>query len=237
METWLSRTAMLVGAAGIKKLARARVMVFGAGGVGGYAIEALARAGIGTLGVCDGDTVSVTNLNRQILATVDSVGTKKTDAAKARILSINPNANVRLYPDFYRAENAGDFDLAAYDFVVDAIDSVRDKTALIVNVLSQNISIISSMGAGNRLDPSSFRVADIYETSGCPLARVMRNALKKAGVKKLPVVYSPAAPIVPVEKTPSDPAQKTPPGSISFVPAAAGLIAAGYVVNSILAKI
>ena len=215
-------------------MASARVAVFGVGGVGGYAAEALARSGVGTLDLIDSDTVALSNLNRQIIATHSTVGMFKVDAAAARIKDINPDAVVHTYKVFYTPETEDMFDFADYDYIIDAIDTVTGKIALVMNAQASGVPIISSMGAGNKLDPTAFEVADIYKTSVCPLARVMRRELKKRGVKRLKVVYSKEEPLVPAASDESLPEGKRQiPGSVAFVPSVAGLIIAGEVVKDI----
>lgn len=253
-----SRTELLIGADGLARLAAARVAVFGLGGVGGYAVEALARSGVGTLDLIDNDKVCVTNINRQIIATRETIGQYKVDAAKARILSINPDAAVNVYRVFYMPDTAGQFDFGCYDYIVDAIDTVTGKLELILQADRAGTPIISSMGAGNKLDASAFRVADIYDTRVCPLAKVMRRELKKRGIGKLKVVYSEETPIAPrglfptAEGLSSGAVQageagtqdsenaaagrRQTPGSIAFVPSVAGLILAGEVVKDIIGK-
>lgn len=233
-----SRTELLLGREGMERLARARVAVFGLGGVGGYAVEALARSGVGALELIDSDRVSLTNLNRQILATHETLGQYKADAARARVLSINPEAAVEARRVFYGPDTAGDFDFSGYDYVVDAIDTVTGKLALIQQAQAAGTRIISCMGAGNKLDPTAFRVADIYETSVCPLARVMRKELKRRGVRHLKVVYSQELPLemegtLYQESLAGENARRQVPGSNAFVPAAAGLILAGEVVRDL----
>lgn len=223
MEHPFSRTELLLGAEGVEKLRRATVAVFGIGGVGGYVVEALARSGVGRLHLIDHDTVSVSNLNRQIIATVNTIGRYKVDAAKERVMEINPEAEVCTHKTFYMPETEGEFDFAGFDYVVDAIDTVTGKLALIMQAERAGVPVISSMGAGNKLDASAFEVADIYQTSVCPLAKVMRRELKKRGVRKLKVVYSKEQPVT----------NSRPPGSNAFVPAAAGLILAGEVVKDL----
>lgn len=232
MEDMFSRTRMLLGDEAMARLARARVAVFGVGGVGGYAVEALARSGVGALDLIDSDRVALSNLNRQIVATRDTLGMLKVDAAKARVLSINPDCAVRVFPVFYLPETADQFDFSQYDYVVDAIDTVAGKLQLIEAAKAANVPVISSMGAGNKLDPTAFRVADIAQTSVCPLARVMRRELKKRGVGHVKVVYSTEPALSPA---PSDEetGRRTTPGSVAFVPAVAGLILAGEVVKDI----
>lgn len=219
-----SRTELLVGAEGIEKLKRSRVAVFGIGGVGSYTVEALARSGVGTLDLIDNDKVCITNLNRQIIAAHSTIGEYKVDAAKRRILDINPAAAVNTYKTFFMLETADEFNFFAYDYVVDAIDTVTGKIQLIMQADRAHTPIISSMGAGNKMDPSAFRVADIYKTSVCPLAKVMRRELKKRGIKRLKVVYSQEVPVIKTQ----------PPGSNAFVPSVAGLIMAGEVINDLL---
>ena len=223
MEQPFSRTELLLGAEGVKRLRDASVAVFGIGGVGGYVVEALARSGVGRLHLIDHDTVSVSNLNRQIIATVSTIGRYKVDVARERVLDINPEAKVSVYRTFFVPDKAEEFDFAGYDYVVDAIDTVTGKLALIMEAKQAGTPVISSMGAGNKLDASAFEVADIYQTLVCPLAKVMRRELKKRGVRKLKVVYSREQPV----------SSSRPPGSNAFVPAAAGLILAGEVVKDL----
>ncbi len=232
-----ARTELLIGTEGITRLARSRVAVFGVGGVGGYVVEALARSGIGTLDLVDHDQVSITNLNRQILALHSTLGRYKVDVAKERILDINPNAQVYCHKVFYMPDTAGQFDFSAYDYIVDAIDTVTGKIALIEQAQAVGTPIISSMGAGNKMNPAAFQAADLYETSVCPLAKVMRRELKKRGIKKLKVVYSKEQPLQPAGAVPGedDGPKKPVPGSNAFVPSAAGLVIAGEVVKDLLA--
>ncbi len=236
MEEAFSRTELLLGKEKMEKLRAARVAVFGIGGVGSYTVEALVRSGVGALDLIDSDRIAPSNLNRQIIALRDTLGEYKVDAAKARIASISPDCAVRTYPIFYTPETAGVFDFAEYDYVVDAIDTVSAKIDLVMRAQAAGVPIISSMGAGNKLDPTAFEVADIYKTSVCPLARVMRAELKKRGVKRLKVVYSKEQPISPVSPAsdPASPGKRTVPGSVSFVPSAAGLIIAGEVVKDLI---
>ncbi len=230
-----SRTELLIGAEGVERLKNARVAVFGIGGVGGHAMEALARSGVGTLDVIDDDTVSVTNINRQLLATQKTVGRYKTDVARERILEINPQALVFTHKTFFLPENAEQFDFKQYDYIVDAIDTVSGKIALAEQAQKAGIPIISSMGAGNKMDPTAFEVADIYETSVCPLAKVMRRELKKRGIEKLKVVYSKEKPLIPRESEEQmTSARRQIPGSVSFVPSVAGLIIAGEVIKDLV---
>lgn len=230
-----SRTEMLFGTQALEKLKSSSVAVFGAGGVGGYTIEALARSGIGTLHIIDNDTVSLTNLNRQIIATHETVGMQKTLAAKNRILSINPDCKVFTHDVFYTPETADSFDFSLFDYVVDAIDTVTGKISLVMQSQAVGVPIISSMGTGNKLDPTKFQVADIYKTSVCPLAKVMRHELKKRGVKKLKVVYSQEEPAVLKMQSDEDCGKRrSVPASNSFVPPVAGLIIAGEVIKDLI---
>ena len=220
-----------------RSLANARVAVFGLGGVGGYAVEALARSGIGALELVDSDQVSLTNLNRQILATHETLGQFKADAARDRVLSINPEAEAVARRIFYGPGTAGDFDFSKYDYVVDAIDTVTGKLALIQQAQAAGTPVISCMGAGNKMDPTAFRVADIYETSVCPLARVMRKELKKRGIRRLKVVYSQELPQNPkgalYQESLEGEVRRQIPGSSAFVPSVAGLILAGEVIKDL----
>lgn len=262
MREEFSRTEMLLGSAAMEKLARSRVAVFGIGGVGGYVCEALARSGVGALDLIDKDKVAVSNINRQIIATQETIGREKTDVMRERILSINPQAQVRVYSCFFLPENAGSFPFHAYDYVVDAVDTVTAKIELVMRAKEAGVPIISSMGAGNKLDASAFRVADIYDTRVCPLARVMRRELKKRNVEHLKVVYSEEEPIAPFaqivedmaandkagstesdsnggamdrdgDRTDKEGARRQTPGSVVFVPSVAGLIIAGEVVKDL----
>lgn len=236
MDTFDARTRLIYGDEGMEKLARARVAVFGLGGVGGHAAEALARSGIGALDLCDSDRVTESNRNRQILALRSTLGMLKTEAAAARIRDINPACVLRLYPIFYSPETAGQFDFREYDYVVDAVDTVSAKIGLVMQAKEAGTPIICSMGAGNKLDPSAFEAADLYDTAVDPLARVMRVELKKRGVKRLRVVYSKELPVTPREAVSEDPTGKRKrmtPGSNAFVPAAAGLLLAAEVVAGI----
>ncbi|MBQ2642133.1 MAG: tRNA threonylcarbamoyladenosine dehydratase [Lachnospiraceae bacterium] len=237
MEDRFSRSRMLLGDAAMDRLASARVAVFGVGGVGGYVVEALARCGVGTLDIVDNDTVALSNLNRQIIATVDTVGRDKVGVMAERIRSINPDAVVHAHKCFYLLETAGRFDFAAYDYVVDAIDTVTGKIQLILQAQAAGVPVISAMGAGNKLDPARFEVADIYQTSVDPLARVMRRELKKRGVKSLKVVYSKEEPRRPAGQeageAPEGSSRRSVPGSLAFVPSVAGLIIAGEVVKDL----
>lgn len=230
------RTALLLGEEGVEKLERSAVAVFGIGGVGGHAAEALARSGIGRFLLVDHDRVAVSNLNRQLIATWDTIGKYKTEAMKERILSINPQAVVETRESFYLPENADDFLLETYDYVIDAVDTVSAKLELAVRCEKAGVPLISSMGAGNKLDPTRFVVTDIYRTSVCPLARVMRRELKARGVKKLKVVYSTEEARKPKEgllNQEEKGSRRAVPGSVAFVPSVAGLIAAGEVVRDL----
>ena len=232
-----SRTELLLGADGMEKLKRARVAVFGIGGVGGYAVEALARAGIGALDLIDNDVISLTNINRQIIALHSTVGLPKTDVMAARVRDINPECEVRTYQTFYGPDTAEQFDFAQYDYIIDAIDTVTGKLALAVNAQKANTPIISSMGTGNKLDPTAFTVTDIYKTSFCPLARIMRKELRKRGIERLKVVYSEEEALTPEGVTEELPqGRRSIPGSVSFVPSAAGLILAGEVIKDIVKR-
>lgn len=248
MPDQFSRTELIFGKEAMQKLAASRVAIFGIGGVGGFTAEALARSGVGTLDLIDDDRVCLTNINRQIFATRKTVGRLKIDVAKERLLDINPDMTVNTYKTFYMPETADQFDFTQYDYVVDAIDTVTGKIELVMNADRSKTPIISSMGAGNKLDPTKFQVADIYSTSVCPLARVMRYELKKRGIRKLKVVYSTEKPITPVEDMaisckqhcicPPGTARKCTqrnqiPGSTAFVPSVVGLIIAGEVIKDI----
>ena len=237
MLSQFSRTELLIGKKGMERLSNSRVAVFGVGGVGGYTVEALARSGIGELDLIDNDQVALTNLNRHIIATTKTLGRDKVDVAKERVLEIHPDAKVNIYKKFYLPETKEEFDFTKYDYVVDAIDTVSGKIALVEQANQAGVPIISSMGAGNKLDPTAFRVADIYKTSVCPLAKVMRRELKKRGIRKLKVVYSEEMPIVPeknIEMEQAEPTQKRHvPGSVAFVPSVVGLIIAGEVIKDL----
>ena len=235
MNEQFLRTAMLLGEDAIGKLQSARVAVFGIGGVGGYTVEALARAGIGHIDVIDNDTVSRSNINRQILATHSTIGMAKVEAAKRRILDINPDCQVVMHQVFYTPETEAQFDFTQYDYIVDAIDTVTGKLALVQNAHAVGTPIICCMGTGNKLDASAFQVADISKTSMCPLARIMRKELSKRGIKHLKVVYSQEEALTPTgwEEEAAALGKRQIPGSVSFVPGAAGLILAGEVIKDI----
>ena len=231
-----SRTELLLGNAAIEKLHNSHVAIFGVGGVGGYVVEALARSGVGHLDLIDNDTVSLTNINRQIIALHSTIGQPKVDVMKERVLDINPNADVKAFQCFYLPETRDRFDFSKYDYVVDAVDTVTAKIQLIVQAKEAGVPIICSMGAGNKLDPTQFEVADISQTSVCPLARVMRQECKKRGLKNIKVVYSKEKPVVAaniqnetVELKGNSPA----PGSCAFVPSVAGLIIASEVIKDL----
>lgn len=235
MQEQFSRTAMLLGESAIDKLNNARVAIFGLGGVGGYALEALCRSGIGTLHLIDSDTLSISNLNRQILATHDTVGMLKVETAKARVRAINPNCQVFTYPIFFTPETADALDFSQFDYVIDAIDTVTGKLCLIEKAADAGISVISCMGTGNRLDASALRVMDISKTSNCGLARVMRKELRKRGIHHLKVVCSLEEPLTPVggEEEAAALGKRQIPGSNAFVPGAAGLLLAGEVIRDL----
>ncbi|MGN0465068.1 MAG: ThiF family adenylyltransferase [Lachnospiraceae bacterium] len=238
MLNQFSRTELLLGKEAMERLKNARVAVFGVGGVGGYVCEALSRSGVGAFDLIDNDNVSLTNLNRQIIATHSTVGRAKVEVMRERILDINPKAKVCIHKCFFLPENAAEFDFSKYDYIIDAVDTVTAKLEIIVKAKEANIPVISSMGAGNKLDASKFVVTDIYKTKVCPLAKVMRRELKKRGVKKLKVVYSEEESITPImnedmEEELSLTQKRSIPGSIAFVPSVAGLILAGEVVKDI----
>lgn len=246
-----ARTQLLLGEKAMEKLKNSRVAVFGVGGVGGYSVEALARSGVGAIDIIDDDKVCLTNINRQIIADTKSIGKYKVDVAKERILSINPKCKVTTYRCFYLPENSSEFDFSNYDYVIDAVDTVTAKINLVMQANESNVKIISSMGAGNKLDPTAFMVSDIYRTSVCPLAKVMRRELKKRNIKKLKVVYSKEEALVPekdesiscsshcvcppgTERKCTD--RRAIPGSVAFVPSVVGLIIAGEVIKDLIAE-
>ena len=248
MLNQFSRTQMLLGEESMDRLSNAKVAVFGIGGVGGYVVEALVRSGVGSFVLVDDDKVCLTNLNRQLIATRKTVGKYKVEVMKDRILEINPKAEVEMHQCFYLPENADDFDFKNYDYVVDAVDTVTAKLELIMRAKEAGVPVISCMGAGNKLDPTKFQVADIYKTTMCPLAKVMRRELKKRGVKKLKVVFSTEKPVRPLEDMsiscrtncicPPGAQHKCTdrrdiPGSVAFVPSVAGLIIAGEVIKDL----
>ncbi|MBQ6987405.1 MAG: tRNA threonylcarbamoyladenosine dehydratase [Oscillibacter sp.] len=235
-EGRFSRTELLFGSGGMEKLSRARVAVFGLGGVGGYAAEALTRSGIGALDFVDHDLVSESNLNRQILATSDTVGRYKADVARERALSINPDATVHAHRVFYTPETAAQFDFSRYDYIVDAIDTVTGKLTIAEEAYRTGTPLVSSMGTGNKLRPSMLEVSDIYETSVCPLARVMRKELRRRGIPRLKVVWSREPPLESSADAPARASGRPVPGSTAFVPAAAGLLLASEVVRDLLSR-
>lgn len=232
-----SRTQLLLGQEAMSRLKQARVAVFGIGGVGGYTAEALVRSGIGSIDLIDSDTVSVTNMNRQLFATHSTVGQLKVEVAKKRLLDINPEAVIRTYPVFYTPETADEFDFTQYDYIVDAIDTVTGKLCLAKRAFAVGTPIISCMGAGNKLDGTAFRVADISKTSICPLARVMRKELKKLGISHMKVVYSTEEALTPVgaEEEAAAIGKRQIPGSTSYIPGIAGLLLAGEVIKALAA--
>ena len=239
-ERFSTRTEMLLGQEAVNKLKKTRVAVFGVGGVGGYVVEALARSGVGAIDVIDNDTVSVTNINRQLIALQSTVGQYKVDVIAERIKDINPEAVVHVHRVFYLPETAAEFDFTQYDYVVDAIDTVSGKLMLVEQAHAAGVPIISAMGAGNKLDPTAFRVADIYDTKVCPLAKVMRRELKKRGIDKLKVVYSEEEAMTPAivpgatgEIEDDGSRKKAAPGSVAFVPSVMGLIMAGEVIKDL----
>ena len=223
MDNRFSRTEALLGEKAMERLKKARVAVFGIGGVGGHVVDALVRSGVGAVDIVDSDKVCLSNLNRQIIATESSIGKYKVDVMKERILDINPEAVVNVHKCFYLPEMKDEFDFSQYSYVVDAVDTVTAKIQLVMEAAEACVPIISSMGAGNKLDPTAFQVADIYKTSVCPLAKVMRRELKKRGIKKLKVVYSREQPVV----------KNAVPASVAFVPSVAGLIIAGEVIKDL----
>lgn len=235
MQSQFSRTELLLGSDAMERLYTARIAVFGIGGVGGYAVEALARSGIGTLDLFDHDTVSLTNLNRQIIATHATVGMPKVEAARQRILAINPCAIVNAHQVFYTPDTADQFDFSRYDYVIDAIDTVTGKLCIIQNAVAAGVPVISCMGTGNKLDASALQVTDISKTTFCPLARIMRKELRKRGIEHLKVVYSTEEALTPVgaEEEAAALGKRTIPGSTAFVPGAAGLILAGEVIRDL----
>lgn len=251
MLNQFSRTELLLGHDNMEKLKNARVAVFGIGGVGSFTVEALARSGVGTLDLIDDDKVCLTNINRQIIATRKTIGQYKVDAAKERVLDINPDAVVNTYKTFFVPDTADEFDFASYDYVVDAIDTVTGKIMLVEAAQKAGTPIISSMGAGNKLDPTAFEVADIYKTSVCPLAKVMRRELKKRGIKKLKVVYSKEKALTPIDEAENScrshcicppgsartcTQRRQIPGSTAFVPSVVGLIIAGEVIKDLTVR-
>ena len=239
MLNQFSRTELLFGSEALAKLKKAHVAVFGIGGVGGHVVEALARSGVGSFDLIDNDTVAITNINRQIIATLDTVGQPKVEAMRKRILSINPEAEITLHQCFFLPENKDEFDFGKYDYVVDAVDTVAAKIAIVLAAKEAGVPIISSMGAGNKVNPAMFEVADIYKTSIDPLARVMRQAMKKHHIKKLKVVYSKELPLLQVDELKEEchaeaPKRRALPGSNAFCPSVAGLIIASEVIKDLV---
>ncbi|MCR4605261.1 MAG: tRNA threonylcarbamoyladenosine dehydratase [Eubacterium sp.] len=233
MNDYFSRTEMLLGTEALKTLKNARVAVFGVGGVGSYAVEALTRIGIGAIDLIDNDKVCESNINRQIIATTKTIGKLKVDVAKERIEEINPLCKVTTFGTFFLPETANQIDFSVYDYVVDAIDTVTGKLEIVTQANKAGVPVISSMGTGNKLDPTKFEVADIYKTSECPLAKVMRRECKKRGIKSLKVVYSKEKPLAQDNASENENGRRQTPGSVSFVPSVAGLIIAGEVIKDI----
>lgn len=234
MDNYFSREELLIGKEAIEILKNSRVAVFGVGGVGGFVVEVLARSGVGTIDVIDNDVVDPSNINRQIIATVDTIGQEKVNVVEQRIKSINPNAVVNKHRCFFLPETAKDFDFTRFDYVVDAIDTVSGKIEIILQAKKAEVPVISCMGAGNKLDPTAFVVTDIYKTSVCPLARVMRQKLKKLGVQDLKVVYSTEKAMKPNYPPDMPPQRKAAPGSVAFVPSVAGIIAGSEVIKDLI---
>lgn len=234
MDNYFSREELLIGKEAIEILKNSRVAVFGVGGVGGFVVEVLARCGVGTIDVIDNDVVDPSNINRQIIATADTIGQEKVNVVEQRIKSINPNAVVNKHRCFFLPETAKDFDFTRFDYVVDAIDTVSGKIEIILQAKKAGVPVISCMGAGNKLDPTAFVVTDIYKTSVCPLARVMRQKLKKLGVQDLKVVYSTEKAMKPNYPPDMPPQRKAAPGSVAFVPSVAGIIAGGEVIKDLI---
>lgn len=234
MDNYFSREELLIGKDAIEILKNSRVAVFGVGGVGGFVVEVLARCGVGTIDVIDNDVVDPSNINRQIIATADTIGQEKVNVVEQRIKSINPNAVVNKHRCFFLPETAKDFDFTRFDYVVDAIDTVSGKIEIILQAKKAWVPVISCMGAGNKLDPTAFVVTDIYKTSVCPLARVMRQKLKKLGVQDLKVVYSTEKAMKPNYPPDMPPQRKAAPGSVAFVPSVAGIIAGGEVIKDLI---
>ena len=233
METQFARTELLLGKPALETLAASRVAVFGLGGVGGAAVEALARAGVGALDLIDNDNVALSNLNRQLIATNETLGMAKTEAAKKRVKAIHPDCKVRTHALFYLPETADEIDLSVYDYIVDAVDTVAAKLTLAERAQKLGVPLISCMGTGNKLDPTAFRVSDLFETSGDPLARVMRRECRARGILKLKVVWSPEPPLQPEQSEPQG-NRRAVPGSVSFVPPVAGFVLAAEVVKDLI---
>ena len=234
MSEQFSRTKLLLGEAALQKLAQSHVAVFGIGGVGGYAVEALARSGVGKLDLIDNDTVALSNLNRQIIATHKTLGKYKVDVAAERIAEINPQCQVKTFKTFYLPDNKDEFNFKQYDYIIDAIDTVTGKIGLVMAANEAEIPIISAMGAGNKINPAAFEVADIYQTSICPLAHIMRKELRRRGIERLKVVYSREKPIISRSAITENTNGKMPPGSTAFVPPIVGMIMAGEVIKDLI---
>lgn len=235
MQSRFSRTALLLGEEAMDILEKKKILLFGVGGVGGYALEALVRSGIGRVDIVDSDTVAESNINRQIIALSSSIGQYKVDVAKARALDINPSCEIFAHRTFYAPENSSAFDFSEYDYVIDAIDTVRSKLSIITEAQAANVPVISSMGAGNKLDPTRFEVSDIYKTSVCPLAAAMRRLCRKGGIKPFKVVYSKEEPITSSRSNEAS-SERQAPGSTAFVPSVVGLIIASVVVRELAKK-
>ncbi len=234
MENQFSRTALILGEKGIKRLSDSRVIVFGLGGVGGYAVEALVRSGLGAIDIVDNDEISVSNINRQIYALHSTVGMAKVDVAEKRIFDINPDCKVKKHKVFFMPENSGQFDFSDYDYIVDCIDTVKGKIEIVVQAKKCGKPVICSMGAGNKVNPCEFEVSDIFDTSVCPLAKVMRSELKKRGIKDVKCVFSAEKPLLPGEMLTAENGKKLIPGSNAFTPSVAGLIIAGEVIKDLV---
>ena len=232
MHEQFSRSAMIVGEEALEKLAACRIALFGVGGVGGFALEALARCAVGEIDLIDNDTVNITNINRQIIALHTTVGKYKVDVAKERAMDINPDAKINVYKTFYLPENSAQFDFSKYDYVIDCVDTVTAKLEIVQNAKRAGVPVISCMGTGNKLDPTRFEVSDIYKTSVCPLSKVMRRELKKRNIDSLKVVYSKEEPVNLA--VPKNGEERIPPASVSFVPSVAGLIIAGEVIKDLI---
>jgi tRNA A37 threonylcarbamoyladenosine dehydratase len=236
MDERFSRTEALIGSEALQKLKNSRVAIFGVGGVGSYALEALVRSGVGEIDLIDSDTVALTNINRQIIANEETVGKYKVEVAEKRAKTINPDVKINTRIAFFATENENEFDFSGVDYVIDAIDTVSSKIALIMKAERENVKIISSMGTGNKLNPLAFEISDIYKTSVCPLARVMRAELKKRGVKKLKVLYSKEEPKKALANDSDSPKTRHAPASIAFVPSVAGLAIAGEVIKDLISE-
>ena len=236
MYDFLSRTRSLIGNESLKKLVSSKIMIFGIGGVGSFTAEALVRSGISNITLFDGDIIDISNINRQLIATSKTVGRYKVDVMKERILEINPNADVTVNKCFFDKSNISGWDFSNYDYIIDAIDSISAKISIILKAKNENVKVISSMGTGNKFDPTKFKISDIYKTSVCPLARIMRRELKKKGIDKLKVVYSDEKPVINGIIDENNSSKRVVPSSIAFVPSVAGLIIASEVVKDIIYK-